>query len=150
MTDSPDWTGNIQISGQSVVVNENISGQTVAVYSGSQYAPVQGNAVYLNGGANVAPGVSATCVSYTVPAGKTFYVQGMGHNNNGQSGTKNMQVDLQDGVVVVLQTGSFQGDGTVFDTPIIFAAGHTVKLVVTAWGGAGSQAVEGSLWGWLG
>ena len=149
MPDSPDWTGNIQISGQSVVVNESISGQTVAVYSGSQYAPVQGSGVYINGSVSVVATVTGLCVSYTVPVGKTLYVQGISHGIASSVLRQNILQFLEDNGGFVIVTGSYQGAAIVFDTPIIFASGHTVTVQAQFYGGTGNAILYGSLWGWV-
>ena len=153
MTDSPDWTGNIQISGQSVVVNESISGQTVAVYSGSQYAPVQGSGKYFYGTASgVTPKFLGSVISYTVPAGKTLYIQGCS-----MSFLAFATLGIPDATLAQLWTGagavaSFgmgtSGDTVIFDTPFIFAAGVTVTLYGYYNGSMASAQLVGSMWGW--
>ena len=147
MTDSPDWTGNIQISGQSVVVNENISGQTVAVYSGSQYAPVQGNGVYLTGSVAITNSV-LTALSYTVPAGKTFFMQGIGWGVYPSTVYDSVFMELDDGTTDMFRMIHLAGQQMIFDTPVPFAAGHIVTVSI---GHATGTALTGyaSLWGWL-
>lgn len=143
-------TLDVSLTAASVTVNESIVGQTVAVYSGSQYAPVQGNGLYINGSASIAEATFTDTAYYTVPAGKTLYLQGAAYGMEASAAQFSVIAQLQVAAITQLVFGSFVGDSLILDSPLIVAAGVNVRLQVAFFGPSATQTVLGSLWGWLG
>lgn len=146
-------TLNVSITASTITINMTFTGQTTYVATGSQYGALVGNGVFLVGAASPgAFGAMVTCISYTVPAAKTFYQQGMsfgGHNNGNQMYATNCF--LMQGGVPQMEFLAQVGDALVFDTPIPHTTGVVLTLQCQAWAaGALALVCEGSMWGWLG
>ncbi len=135
--DTPDFTEGIVFLDQKL-----------AVYSGSQFAAVQGLAKYVNGSTTCVDGVAVTFASYTVPAGKTFYCYGFSYGWDAQAASISCTALFLDNGGAIIQFCSQAGHAVAFDTPIVFAAGHAVSVYTFHFGdGAVARAVRAAYWG---
>lgn len=136
--DTPDFT-------QGIVFLDQQQG----MYSGSQYGSFLGNGVFLTGTAFPASNVYGTCISYTVPVGQTFYLQGLSYGAQAASQLLYCAGRLQQNGVNVLQLINIGGQSLIFDTPIPFAAGNVLTFAVLEVATAAAAAnVYGNIWGW--
>lgn len=143
-------TLNVNITAAAVTLNMIFTGQTVANFTGSQYGATLGNGIYMVGTAlvGIAP---ATVATYTVPAGKTFYMQGLSYGIYGGTAFVTCSAQLFDAAAWLFDFTTVGGGSTTVDTPIPFATGHVVTLKV---GQASNPQVNltahAGFWGWLG
>lgn len=142
-------TQNVSITASSVTLNENITGQTVAIYSGSQYAPVQGSGVNQVATVGAAVTGNPTVLSYTVPAAKTFYLQGMSWVLALAAGCSVPIIVLRKGGVDYHYLDPRFGSWMILDTPFVFPTGTVLTIIMSyvQVGGTGSN-LYANLWGW--
>src|SRR5258707_5436329 len=93
----------------------------------SQMGAIAGNGVYLNGTASIGAGPIVT-TTFLVPAGKTFYCQGVAYGVIGPTGLLSNTLQVVDNFAIIMVFVTAGGFALIFDTPIPFAAGHTFKL----------------------
>lgn len=143
-------TLSVSITAASVTLNMNFTGQTTAVFSGSQYAITLGNGIYVNGTA-VTNIVLVQTATYVVPAAKTFYMQGFTYGCNTNVAYITLGAQIRDGVTTIMLCAVGAGAITPLDEPIPFATGHTVSIWTNYINAGGTNATMwASFWGWLG
>jgi hypothetical protein len=145
-------TGAVSITG---VASITITAQTVGVSIQGEWQIQQGNLKTLNGGASAGSGATATPTSWTVTAGKTFYIYGIMcatvSYSTGLDDPQEANFDFDvNGVSVCWPiVGAAQQTVSInFSTPIKATSGQLVRLRATNQGYATGMFI-GSIWGYV-
>lgn len=114
----------------------------------SELATLTGSNLFLNGNGAVPVGGITQLLSHVVPAGKTFRVQGLSFGIQANAAMYSVLCELFDNGVVVTNHMETTGTSIIYQTPVPFAAGHTVSMSVLMFAPAGPLTGYVSLWGW--
>lgn len=114
----------------------------------SEAGTLNGTSLFLTGAINIATGTPTTGLSHTVPAGKTFYAQGMSYGHQATAAAFSAEAALVKNGVGLLQLASAMGESILFGTPVPFVAGSLVGITLIYQGAAGPDIMYCDLWGW--
>ncbi|OGO08505.1 MAG: hypothetical protein A2Y61_03980 [Chloroflexi bacterium RBG_13_60_13] len=143
-------TLDVSISAATVTIDINFSDQSVAVFDAAKWFAHQAQQYVFVGTGNAADDGGVLLATYTVAAGKNFYVCGLSYGIQDADGApKYMMARIDRAATDILYAGSAVGGFLILDMPLRFVAGQTINYRVWQYGSGFTLTLGGAFWGYL-
>lgn len=140
---------DINIAAAAVMIDFNFADQSVAVFDAAKWFAHDEKSVVVWGQDDVLDNNNEMVASRVVPEDKVFYLCGVAYGMKCPTAAPKSTYALitYDGVPFIT-LGSAAGTGMIFDVPLRYVAGVTVRLYLWQLGSGVTIAMLGSYWGY--
>ena len=141
---------DVTIIASDVTISFNFADQSVAVFDAAKWFAHNAEQLAVRGLANVPQNSDLRAIRYTVPAGKTLFVCGLGYRTEPLTAAMwAAGLDIRIGASIHMEVGSVAGDAVLFDVPLRFTTGQVVDVHGHQYSSMANVYFRVELWGYL-